>query len=186
MKGPCAICYGPTPKVWNGVFHTLFFIVQIGLLQMVFKAGDRARAELDIFLEMMSQSIFSHRTTSSLLPALTSLVCNGFRFVFFRNRPNVLRFLVMEGYKFHLQQQVLTVWSAPNYCYRCGNIAAIFKYNGSSAAEPMEFKIFNEADPVCVLFCLFFFRPRNPGSLIFDLQENRVLPIPQPPSMYFL
>jgi hypothetical protein len=56
----------------------------------------------------------------------------------------------MEGYKFHLQQQVVTVWSAPNYCYRCGNIAAIFKYNGSYAAEPMEFKIFNEADPVCL------------------------------------
>lgn len=35
--------------------------------------------------------------------------------------------LVMEGYSWSHQQNVVTIFSAPNYCYRCGNQAAIME-----------------------------------------------------------
>ena len=50
--------------------------------------------------------------------------------------------LVMEGYKLMFNDSIVTVWSAPNYCYRCGNIAAILELDEHLTKE---FRMFEAA-----------------------------------------
>ncbi len=39
-------------------------------------------------------------------------------------------------------EKLVTVWSAPNYCYRCGNLASILNLKGDGSQE---FTVFNAA-----------------------------------------
>ncbi len=68
--------------------------------------------------------------------------------------------LVMEGYKYMFNESLVTVWSAPNYCYRCGNVAAILELDEHLSRS---FKIFDAAP-----------------------QETRGVPAKKPPPDYFL
>ncbi|KAF8341035.1 Metallo-dependent phosphatase-like protein [Amanita rubescens] len=50
--------------------------------------------------------------------------------------------LVQEGYKYMFNEQLVTVWSAPNYCYRCGNAASILTLESDGRRE---FTVYNAA-----------------------------------------
>lgn len=51
--------------------------------------------------------------------------------------------LAQDGYKWYFDNKLVLVWSAPNYCYKAGNMAAIMCVNGDN--EP-EFEVFDQ-DP---------------------------------------
>ncbi|KAJ6676766.1 SERINE/THREONINE-PROTEIN PHOSPHATASE [Salix viminalis] len=47
--------------------------------------------------------------------------------------------LVMEGYNWSQDKNVVTVFSAPNYCYRCGNMAAILEIGENMEQNFLQF-----------------------------------------------
>jgi len=67
------------------------------------------------------------------------LTTNSFKFIVRAHQ------LVMEGYSWTHPNTCVTVFSAPNYCYRCGNMAAIMEIGDSIDTRP-EFVMY-EASP---------------------------------------
>lgn len=52
--------------------------------------------------------------------------------------------LVMEGYNWAHEKNVVTIFSAPNYCYRCGNQAAIMELDENLKQTLYEIFKFNQ------------------------------------------
>ncbi|KAK4537120.1 hypothetical protein CDCA_CDCA11G3145 [Cyanidium caldarium] len=52
--------------------------------------------------------------------------------------------LVMEGYRVQFSGRMITVWSAPNYCYRCGNVGAVMRLD---AHLDREFLVLEASEP---------------------------------------
>jgi serine/threonine-protein phosphatase 4 catalytic subunit len=51
---------------------------------------------------------------------------------------------MMEGYSLLFDDSLATVWSAPNYCYRSGNVASILEFDENLNRY---FKIFDATPP---------------------------------------
>ena len=84
----------------------------------------------------------------------------------------------MEGFKLMFDQTIVTVWSAPNYCYRCGNVAAVLELDEHLVQE---YKVFQHAPSVrrpLARLCRWLTRPL--------CQDVRSIPAKRPPADYFL
>ncbi|CAE6471369.1 unnamed protein product [Rhizoctonia solani] len=66
------------------------------------------------------------------------------KFLETNNMHHILRAhqLCMEGFTVLFDNRLSTVWSAPNYCYRCGNSASILEVG---PGETMHFNVFEAA-----------------------------------------
>ncbi|CAG2182774.1 unnamed protein product [Oppiella nova] len=56
--------------------------------------------------------------------------------------------LVQEGFKYMFDEKLVTVWSAPNYCYRCANVAAVLAFQSVDEREAKIFEAVADAERV--------------------------------------
>lgn len=59
-----------------------------------------------------------------------------------------MKIFKLLGFKYMFDDKLVTVWSAPNYCYRCGNIASILEFKNVNTREPKLFKAVPDSDRV--------------------------------------
>ncbi|KAF3851670.1 hypothetical protein F7725_013442 [Dissostichus mawsoni] len=91
--------------------------------------------------------------------------------------------LVHEGYKFMFDEKLVTVWSAPNYCYRCGNIASIMVFKDANTREPKLFRAVPDSERNGItrnnLFGVVLhkdaalFQPSEQGAINFHVSQEK-------------
>ncbi|CAK9298942.1 unnamed protein product [Gordionus sp. m RMFG-2023] len=54
--------------------------------------------------------------------------------------------ILKKGYKYIFDNSLVTIWSAPNYCYRCGNMAAVIKFESDGKQIPLIFEAVPEKE----------------------------------------
>lgn len=105
-------------------------VISCGAIQMTEVAGESRQEELDTRLVRYARHqislccCFIHRITFQDISEIFNHT-NGLTLVSRAHQ------LVMEGYNWCHERHVVTIFSAPNYCYRCGNQAALMELDDS-------------------------------------------------------